>query len=163
MQKRAVDVGGIAGVVEAGDDHLALVSDAVVVGVGELPDAGRRADVEAAIQPARALREGHLVGEDRAFVEGAVLVGVFEHEDAIGRILFELFLVPIHAGGIADEQASLVIKAAHDRMRDERRRGSNFERVAVLQIVLRQSERGFACDDDGALGAVRYRVALVRW
>jgi hypothetical protein len=141
MQKGAVDVGGVAGVVEAADDHLALVGDAVVVGVGEFPDARRRADVEAAVQPARALREGHLVGEDGAFVEGAVVVGVFEHEDAVGRILLKLLLVPVHANAIADEEAAFVIQAAHDGMRDERRGGGDAERVAVGQIVLRQSLR----------------------
>ena len=41
MQEGAVDVGGIAGVVEAAHNHLALVGDAIVVGVRELPDAGR--------------------------------------------------------------------------------------------------------------------------
>ena len=41
MQKRAMDVGGVAGVFETADDHLALVGDAIVVGIGEFPDAGR--------------------------------------------------------------------------------------------------------------------------
>ena len=162
MQKRAVDVGGVAGVVEAGDDFLALVGHAIVVGVRELPNRRWRGDVETAVQPARALREGHLVGKEGALVESTILVGVFEHEDAVRRILFELFLVPIHAGGIADEEASLVIEAAHDRMRDQRRRGSDFERVAVLQVVLWQCERRFARDDNGALGAFWDGVSLVR-
>ena len=86
------------------------------------------------------MREGHLVGEDGAFVEDAVLVGVLEHEDAVGRILFELLFVPVKTGSIADEEAALVIEAAHDRMRDQRRRGGNAERVAFGQIVFRQSE-----------------------
>jgi hypothetical protein len=41
MQEGAVDVGGVAGVVEATDDHFALVGDAVIVSIGQLPDAGR--------------------------------------------------------------------------------------------------------------------------
>ena len=162
MQKRAVDVSSIPGVVEAGDDLLALVGHAVVVGIRELPNRRRRGDVEAAVQPARALREGHLVGKEGALVESAILVGVFEHEDAVRRIFLELLLVPIHARGIADEEAALVIEAAHDRVRDERRRGGDFERVASGEIVLWQSERRFARDDDGALGAFRNGVSLVR-
>jgi len=57
IQKRAVDVGGVAGVVEAAHDHLALVGHAVAIGVGEFPDAGRRGDVERTLEPARALAE----------------------------------------------------------------------------------------------------------
>ncbi len=140
MEEGAVDVGGVAGVVEAADDHLTLVGDAVVVGVGEFPDAGRGADVEAAVEPAGALGKGHLVGEDGAFVEAAIVVGVFEHEDAIRGIRFELRLVPVHADGIADEETAFVIETAHDGMGDEGRSGGDFELVAGRKIVLRQGE-----------------------
>ena len=77
------------------------------------------------------MREGHFVGEDGALVEGAVFVGVFEHEDAVRRIRFKLRLVPIHAHGIADEEAALVIETAHDGMRDQRSSGGDFKLVAV--------------------------------
>jgi hypothetical protein len=123
----AVDVGGVAGVVEAGDDFFPLVGDAVVVGVGEFPEAGRGADVEAAVEPAGALREGHFVGEDGGFVEGAVGVGVFEQEDPVGGIFVELGFVPVHADGVADEESALVIEAAHDGVGDEGRGGGEGE------------------------------------
>ena len=162
MQEGAMHVSGIAGVVEAADDHLTLLCDAVVVAVSELPQSGRRADVEAAVQPARALRKGHLVGEDGAFVEDAVLVGVFEHENAVRRIRFELRLVPVHAHAIADEHTPTVIEAAHDRMRDERRSGGELQRVAGRQVVLWQSLRCLARQNERALTAFGNGVALVR-
>jgi hypothetical protein len=96
------------------------------------------------------LWKGHLIGKDGALVVAAVLVGVFEHEDAVWRIRFKLRLVPVHADGITDEEAPLVIKAAHDGMGDERGGSGDFELVAVRKIVLRQRERRLAGDDAGA-------------
>lgn len=46
MEEGAVDIGGISGVIESTDDHFTLIGDSVVVGVGELPQAGRGTDVE---------------------------------------------------------------------------------------------------------------------
>src|SRR5207247_10456032 len=39
MQERAMHIRGVAGEIEVARDHLALVGDAVAIGVGELPDA----------------------------------------------------------------------------------------------------------------------------
>jgi hypothetical protein len=119
MQEGAVHIRGVAGVLEASDDHLALVGDAVVIRVRKLPQSRRRAHVERAIQPASALREGHLVRVDGALVEDAVLVRVLEHEDAIRRVGLELLLVPVHAGAVAHEKATAIIEAAHDGMRHQ--------------------------------------------
>ena len=162
MQERAVDVCGVAGVVEAAHDHFTLVSDAVVVGVRQLPDAGRGADVETAVQPASSLWKRHLVGEDGALVEAAILVGVFEHEDAVWRVRFKLRLVPVHAHGIANEETALVIETAHDGMRDEGGGCGDFEGVAIREVVLRQWERGLARDDDRPLATLRDGTALIR-
>jgi hypothetical protein len=108
------------------------------------------------------LREGHLVGEDGAFVEGTIAVGILEHEDAVGRILLELLLVPVHADAIADEEAAFVIEAAHDRMRDERGRGGEAERVARGEVMLRQGLLHGPGQDDGSLTALGNFVAFVR-
>ena len=63
---RAVQVVGAAGQRLALEPLFALVGDAVAVGVGQLPDARRRGDVERAVEPHRAFGEHHLVGEDDA-------------------------------------------------------------------------------------------------
>ena len=59
------------------------VGDAVAVGVGQLPDARRRRDIQRSVEPHRAFRQHHLVGEDDARVEAAVAVRVFEPDDAV--------------------------------------------------------------------------------
>jgi hypothetical protein len=89
VQERSVDIRRIARVVEPRDDHFALIGHPIAVRVGKLPDAGRRRDVEAPIEPLRALRESHVIREDRAFVEDAVVVRVFEHQHAVGRRCFQ--------------------------------------------------------------------------
>src|SRR3712207_4560556 len=80
----AVEVVGAAGQGLALEPLDPLVGDAVVVRVGELPDAWGGGDVEGAGVPHRALGEHHLVGEDRLLVEDAVIVGVLEADDAVG-------------------------------------------------------------------------------
>ena len=88
MEERPVNVRRVARVFEAADDHLASVGHAVAVGVGQLPDAGRRRDVERAVEPDAALREGHLVGEHAGLVVNAIAVGVGEEEHAVGQLPF---------------------------------------------------------------------------
>ena len=158
MQEGTVNVRRVACVVKAADDQFALVRHAVAIGVSELPQAGWRAHIQGAVEPACALREGHFVGKDRALVEYAVAVGVLQHEHAVGRVLFELLFVPVHARGIADEEAALVIQAAHDGMRDQRRGGDGKQFHAGGQFRLGSTERGVvgaAGDHHRALGALR--------
>src|SRR5439155_925827 len=57
MEEGPVNVRCVARVFEAADDHLALIGHTVAVGVGEFPDAGRRRDIERAVEPDAALRE----------------------------------------------------------------------------------------------------------
>ena len=113
VQAGAVAVGAVGGPGEAVHDELALLGHAVVIRVGELPDAGRRGDEEAAVGPATALGHGELVREDGAAFEHAVAVPVLEHEDAVREDGFELLRAPIYASGVAHEEAATVIDASH--------------------------------------------------
>ena len=91
---------------------LALVGDAVAIGIGQLPDARRRRDVERSIEPHRPFRQHHLVGEDDALVETAVAVRVFQPDDSV-RLVGQLLLdVVVRAGGVGDIQPALSSKSA---------------------------------------------------
>ena len=124
---RAVQVVGAAGERLALEPFLAPVGDAVAVGVGQLPDARRRGDVERAVEPHRPLGEHHLVGEDDALVEAAVAVGVFEADDPV-RALFELDLhLLVGSGGVGDVEPALLVEVGDDRPIDERRPGNQLD------------------------------------
>ena len=112
---------------------LALVRDAVAVGVGELPDLRRRGDVERAFVKHRALGEHHLVGEHHGLVEAPVAVGVFEAHDAVvlALVLRRAFLV--RTGGICRVEPAPLIERHGDGTFDERRGGDEFDREAVRQ------------------------------
>ena len=69
----------------------AHIRDTVVVGVGQLPDAGRRGDIDGALKPHHALGQHHFIGERNALVEAPVAVAVFEPHNTM-RFLFELLL-----------------------------------------------------------------------
>ena len=108
-----------------------LVGHAVAVGVGQLPDGGRRGDVERAAVPHRPLGEHHLVGEDGLLVEFAVAVAVFEPDDPVG-LLRELFLdVVVGAGRVGDIKTPFVVKRGGDRAVDERRPGDPLDRESL--------------------------------
>ena len=87
---RPVQVVGAAGQRLALEPFDTLVRDAVAVGVGQLPDARRRSDVERSGVPHRTFGEHHLVGEDRALVEPAVAIRVFQPKDPV-RLLRSCF------------------------------------------------------------------------
>src|SRR5262249_41523317 len=88
---RAMQVVGASGKRLALEPLRALVGHAVTVGVGQLPDAGRGRDVERAVVPEGPLGKHHLVRKDRALVEPAISVAVYEPDDAM-RLLSELLL-----------------------------------------------------------------------
>ena len=113
VEAGAVTVGAVGRPGEAVHDELALLGDAVVVRIGELPDAGRRGDEEATVGPAAALRHGEFIREDGAALEYPVAVPVLEHEDAVREDGFELLRAPIYASGVAHEEAATVIDASH--------------------------------------------------
>ena len=86
-QVRAVQVVGAAGQRLAVEPDLALVRLAVVVGVRQLPDLRRGADVDRPAIPQDPLREHHLVGEHGRLVEHPGPLGVFEADDPVRRVL----------------------------------------------------------------------------
>ena len=142
VEEGAVDVGGVPGVLETADDHHAFVGDTVTITVGQLPDAGRRRDIERAIQPAGTLGEGHAVGEDGHAVEDAVAVGVLQQQHAVRWIGIQLFLRPVHPRGISDEEAAAIVEAAHDGVADDWRSGRDDELEAGGQVVPGNRRRG---------------------
>ena len=95
VETRAVAIRAVGGPLEAADDELALVRDAVAVGIGELPDARGVGHVEAAVQEVGALRVGELVREDGAAFEHAILVAILQEEDAVGKDGLELLRVQL--------------------------------------------------------------------
>ena len=113
-QIRAVEIVGAPGQRLAGEPLFALIRHAVVVGVGELPDAGRSAHVQRPVEPHRALRQHHAVRKDDAGVEDAVAVLVLEPHDpvrAVGELLLDFV---VGAGGIRDVQPPLFVEVRDD-------------------------------------------------
>ncbi len=116
---------------------LTLVGDAITVGVGQLPDARRRGDIERTVEPHRALGQHHPVGKDDARIEAAVAVLVFEAHDAM-RAIGELLLHPVvRARGVRDIQAALVVEVRDDGTVHERRAGDALDREAGRHGQLR--------------------------
>lgn len=98
----------------------------------------------------------------------AIAVCVFQHEDAIGGIGFELSFVPVHAHGIADEESATVIETAHDGVGDERRSGCDGEVVMdgkiVCDLALWLLGRGiFEGDDHRTIGSRRNLAGAIWW
>ena len=100
---------------------LAQVRDAVVIGIGEFPDAGRSSDVKRSVEPHRALRQHHAVGEDHAGIERAVAVFVFEADDAVGAIGELLLHLVVRARGVGDVQPPPLVEVRDDGAIDQRR------------------------------------------
>ena len=124
---RAVQIVGAAGERLSLEPFLAPIGHAVAVGIRQLPDAGRRGDVERAVEPHRAFREHHSIGEDHALVEAAVAVGVFEADNAM-RALFELDLdLRVGAGGVGDVEPAPLVEVGDDRAIDEGRPGHQLD------------------------------------
>ena len=142
VQARTMAVGAVGGPGEAVHEELALLGHAVVVRIGELPDTGGRGDEQAAIGPATSLGYGKFVREDGAAFEHAVAVPVLEHEDAVREDGFELLRAPIHASGVAYEEAATVIDASHGGIGYHWRGGGDdhfkTHRELVLQPALRE-------------------------
>jgi len=121
MEEGPVNVRCVACVFEAADDHLALIGHTVAVGIGQLPDTGRRRDVERAIEPDAALRESQLIREYTGFVVYAIAVSVGEKEHAVGQFPFQPRLIEICPRRITDEKLPARTDRGHDGMLDQRR------------------------------------------
>ena len=157
-----VQVVGAAGERLALEPLLAAVGHAVAVGIGQLPDARRRRDVERAREPQRSLGKHHLVGEDGPLVEPAVAVAILEPEDPV-RLVLELHgRLVVRARRLGDVEPALLVEVGHDRPVDERRPGGELdgeavgegERVAVERDLARlgipgPDAKGQRRDDDG--------------
>ena len=59
------------------------VGNTVIVRVGEAPDAWRFSHVEGSIVPEGAVGDEQLVGEDGAFIEFPVAIGILQHSDEV--------------------------------------------------------------------------------
>ena len=135
---RSVQIVGAAGQRFSLEPLLAPVGDAVAVGVGQLPDARRRGDVERAVEPHRAFGQHHAIGKHHAGVEAPVAVLVFEANDpvrAIGELLFDAV---VRARRVGDVEPSLVVEVRHDRPIDEGRSGDALDREAGRQAKCRR-------------------------
>ncbi len=113
-------------IVRAARQRLALeplfapIRDAVPVGIGQLPDARRRGDVQRPVEPHRPFRQHHPVGEDDAPVEPSVAVGVLEPDDAMGAIGELFFDSVVRPGRIGDVHPAVFVEVRDDRTFDER-------------------------------------------
>ena len=159
------EVGAVQVVCAAGErlavmPHLALVGDAVAVGVGELPDLRRRGNVERAVVKHRALGEHHLVREDHGLVEASVTVRVLEAHDAVVLTLVLRRAFVAGAGGIGRVEPTLRIVGDGNGAVDERRPRDQLDRkavgqgeVVVVEIGLRgvrSGGRNEGCDQNRA-------------
>ena len=66
---------------------LALVRDAVSIGISKFPDARRCGYIERSIEPHRAFGKHHFVGEHDTLVKPAVPVRVFQPHDSVRLLL----------------------------------------------------------------------------
>ena len=143
----------------APEPFLALVGHAVAVGVRQFPDARRRRDVQRPVEPHRAFRQHHLVGEDHAAVEAPVAVRILEAHDPM-RPVGELPLHPVvRSRGICDIQPAEVVEVGDDRTVDEGRTRHTLDlepgwhgetRAGIgLQRLRRRAWTGEAGEDGG--------------
>ena len=124
---RAVEIVGAPGDRLPLEPFLPPIGNAVAVGIRQLPDAGRRGDVERSVEPHRPLWEHHAIGEDDALVEAAITVGVFEADDPV-RALFELDLhLRVGSGRVGDVEPALLVEVGDDRAIDEGRPGDQLD------------------------------------
>src|SRR5262249_25347487 len=85
-QRWPVEIISHAGAAAAGHQPAALLKDAGVVRAVELPQARRRCRVDRVAIPENALGENQPPGDDRALVEVASALGVFEKTDHLLRV-----------------------------------------------------------------------------
>lgn len=111
---RSVDIVAAVGDHALLEPFLALFGDAITIGIGELPQAGRSGGVDASLEPEAALDEADLVGKDGLLLILPVAIGIDELENAILGIL-PLFLGRLAgAARIGDIQGTLIVKAGTD-------------------------------------------------
>src|ERR1043166_3136717 len=107
-------------IVGATSQRLALVpfgadvGYAIVVRVRQLPNAGRRGNIDRSVVPHASFRKHHLIGKHRGFIEMAAAFCIFEPDDAMRFFLQLLIGLVIRAGGVGDIEAALLIEGRGD-------------------------------------------------
>ena len=81
-------VGGVVGVggVDAVEDDLLVIADAVAVGIADEPEVGGLHDEDPVVPELEAGGGVEIVEEGRAFVGAAVVVGVLEDEELVADL-----------------------------------------------------------------------------
>ena len=126
-----VEIIGTAGEGLGVKPHLARFGDAIVIGIGELPDLRRRGDIQRAAVPQRPFRHHQPLGVDRAVVEPAVAVAVYQTVDHVGGILHLFGDGDVCAAGFGDVEPATLVEIDRDGTFDERRRRGDFDGVAI--------------------------------
>ena len=127
----AMEIVGTAGEGFGVKPHLARLGDAVIIGIGELPDLRRRGDIERAAVPQRPFRHHQPLGVDRAAVERAIAIAVLQTEDAVGGILHLFGDGDVRAAGFGDVEPAALVEVDRDGAFDERRRRGDLDGVAI--------------------------------
>ena len=130
------------------EPHLALFGDSVVIVVGEFPDLWRRGHIQRTVEPHRSFRKHQLVGEDRALIKGAIVVGIHQPHDAMRQLLKLNVQWFVRSAGIRHVQSSTLIEVSIDRPIHQRLPGNlhNVEpirqdKVMTVQFVLVRKSR----------------------
>ena len=126
-QVRPVQVIGAIGQGLGIEPFHTLVCHAVAIGIGQLPDAGRRRYIHRAIVPEHPFGKHHLVSEHGAPVVAPVAIDVFQAEDAVGALRELLLHRVIRSRRLGHIQAALVVHVHDHRALDERRPGCQFD------------------------------------
>lgn len=101
---------------KAADKELTFLRDAIAIRVRELPDTWRRSDIKRTVSPARAFGDSQAIGKDRAPVEDAIAVAVFQHNNATRLLFLVLTDTPSHARRVSDKEPALGIHATEGRV-----------------------------------------------
>ena len=125
-QVGAMQIVGATGEGLAREPFLPPVGDAVIVRIGQLPDAGGRRHVKRAVEPERALGNHHAVGERCAAVETSVSVRVFQALDAVRFPLQLLFDRVVGSGGLGYVESPLLVEIDGNGTLHQRRPGDEF-------------------------------------
>ena len=129
----AVEIVGTAGERLGVKPHLARFGNAVVVGISELPDLRRRGDIERAAIPQRPFRHHQPLGIDRAAVERAVAVAVYQAEDTMGGVLHLFSDGDVRAARLGDVEPATLVEVDRDGAFDERRARGDLDGESVGQ------------------------------
>ncbi len=113
------------------EPNLAPLGHAIVIPVGEFPDVRRGGHIDRSFVPQAAFREHQPVGEDRAGVEDAVAIRVFQPQHTMRLFLQLLRHRLVGTGGFRDIEPPLVIEIRLHRSFHEQRTGRDFQRVIV--------------------------------